>query len=278
MLNHSTDPQPSNALQYANFVQSAYETFTSDETMLNPNLTQYKSFPDGYNLIANIQMSDSFQGAKTLKYYGFIAQSKSSPGSYVVAFRGTVTLTEWWEDFQWGLLAFPWRPNSGNVASGFLDIYNSLQFQLPGSTTIYPVATSPLPPILGNATSLVTVGHSLGSALATIHALDTATRTKMNPNVYTLASPRVGDSGFTTVYNNAVGSNYRIYNWPDIVPNFPKDASDNYQHVKGGYEVDSLEHPLTVKIRVDCFHELSTYQYLLGADPSILGGMEGCGV
>jgi predicted lipase len=81
----------------------------------------------------------------------------------------------------------------------------------------------------------------------------------MDADVYTLASPRVGDKDFATFYNNGITNNYRVYNWPDIVPDFPKDPFDNYQQVKGGQEYDSLDYPFTIVISVDCFHSLFTY-------------------
>ena len=34
-------------------------------------------------------------------------------------------------------------------------------------------------------------------------------------------------------YNAAVGTNYRVYNWPALVPDFLKDPFDNYQFLLG---------------------------------------------
>lgn len=224
-------------------------------------------------------MKDFFGSSTTPKYYGFIAQSNASPTSFVVAFRGTETMEEWWDDLHWGLVPFTSLPNGGYVASGFLDIFNTRTGMFPGSNA----AAAPLPAlktlagagVRDSGLSLVTVGHSLGAALTTLYAGYMAGQENINPKVYTLASPRVGDKTFATAYNSAIAVNYRIYNWPDLVPDFPKDPFDHYQHVKGGYEVDSLDYPTKIKISVECFHSSLTCLFLLRAPQSILGG---CGL
>ncbi len=281
MLKHSTGIQPPLALQFGMFVKAAYDVYDAFPNNLNPSKTDYPWFPDGYDLFLNIQMTDFFGDRKTPKYYGFIAQNNSNPGTFVVAIRGTQSWEEWWDDFHWGLVPFPYLPNGGYVADGFLTIYKTFSVMVPGISSQPALLTDKMnmPGVIGqeSITSVVAVGHSLGSALITLYAADLASIGKINPQVYTLASPRVGDKTFAAAYNKVIATNYRIYNWPDIVPNFPKDPFDNYQHVKGGYEVDSLDYPLTVQISVGCFHSILTYLFLLGAPASILGGYNGCG-
>jgi triacylglycerol lipase len=272
---HSTSVQPPLALAYGQFVQAAYDVYKADPGALNPTQADYPSFPAGYTLMLNIQMND-FVGSENIPaYYGFVAQSTATPGLFVMAVRGTESWQEWWDDFHWGLVPFSYMPNGGNVADGFLDIYETLATTVPGNSmpaALLKDTSNSLGGIsLDAITSLIIVGHSLGGALVTLYAGALAAAGKINPKVYTLASPQVGDAAFVTAYNAAVATSYRIYNWPDLVPNFPKDPFDNYEHVKGGYEVDSLDHPLTVQISLECFHALVTYLFLLGAPPSILG-------
>ncbi|HKS26624.1 MAG TPA: lipase family protein [Pyrinomonadaceae bacterium] len=276
MLIHSTGVQPPNALSYGMFVEAAYQAYAANLNNLNPSQSDYPSFPEGYELYLNVQMTDFFLGNTYPKYYGFIARNTANPGQLVMAIRGTQTWQEWWDDFDWALVPYPYAQSAGKVANGFLKIYKTFAVTVPGSdapATLLENETS-LPE---GTTSIVAVGHSLGSALVTLYALNVAARGALNPTVYTLASPRVGDRSFANAYDNTVATNFRIYNWPDLVPDFPKDPFDNYYHVKGAYEVDSLDHPLTVKMTVDCFHSVLTYLYLLGAPSSILGGWEGCG-
>ncbi|MDQ4070179.1 MAG: lipase family protein [Actinomycetota bacterium] len=274
MLLHTTAVQPARALQYGCFVKAAYDVYAAHPNDLNPSRSQYPEFPEGFELHLNIQMSDFFGDSTTPKYYGFVARNQADRGEFVVAIRGTQTWQEWWDDFHWELVPFRSLANGGNVAEGFMALFETLAFTAPDpSTAPTPVRDE----ALDGATSLVLVGHSLGSALVTLYAADIASAGKVQPKVYTLASPRVGDAAFAAAYNTAVAANYRIYNWPDLVPAFPKDPFDNYQHVKGGYEVDSLCYPETVQISLVCFHSLLTYLFLLGAPASILGGWDGCG-
>lgn len=274
MLTHSTGVMPPLALQYGMFVKAAYDVYAKFPTRLNPSQSDYPSFPSGYKLLKNIQMADFFGGTVTQKYYGFMAQNIANPSAYVTAFRGTQTLEEWWDDFHWGLVPFPYMSNAGNVAYGFLKIYSTMTFTSPGSKSAS--TSKDITRLLGglklnalNAT-MVAVGHSLGAALITLYGLNVVA-TGANPVVYTFASPRVGDTAFANAYDVNVATNYRIVNWPDLVPRFPKDPFDNYKHVKGEYEVDSLDHPLTVMPTIPCFHSLLTYLFLVGAPASILG-------
>jgi hypothetical protein len=262
------------------FVKAAYDVFELDESNLNPSQSQYPSFPSGFKLLANIQLTDFFGSNRTQRYYGFFASSITTPGLLVIAMRGTKTWEEWWDDFHAELVPFPYAPNGGNVAAGFLDLYQSFSIMVPGSTKSKPTVMknkAELPGGIGLAAPNMTVvmtGHSLGAAIVTLYALDVAAGGKLNPTVYTFASPRVGDTQFANTYNSSVATNYRVWNWPDIVPRLPKDPFDNYDQVKGGYEVDSLLHPLTVKMDLGCFHALVTYLFLVGAPASILGSCE----
>ena len=79
---------------------------------------------------------------------------------------------------------------------------------------------------LDNADVYIT-GHSLGGALATIAALDIARKNKLNNpiNLYTFASPRVGDNTFADKFNEFVSKDkikaFRFANSEDIVPKVP---------------------------------------------------------
>ncbi len=275
MLSHTVGHQPPSALQYGLFAQAAYDVYAAQPSNLNPSQSDYPSFPAGYSLILNIQMTDFFEHTTTQRHYGFMAQSIAEPTAFVTAFRGTDDMEEWWDDFHWEPVPFPYMPGGGNVAAGFLDIYKTFSVTLPGSPNAPAKLTDKLSlpgqiDLRGRSVSLVAVGHSLGAALITLYAADVASGGWLNPTVYTLASPRVGDIKFAAAYNSTIATNYRIWNWPDIVPRFPKDPFDNYKHVKGGFEVDSLEHS-EVKLSLECFHYSQTYLFLLGGPASALG-------
>jgi hypothetical protein len=294
MLVHSTVPPsqvtpPPNALEYAQCVNTAYAVFDANESNLNPSLDDYKNvpasaaLPGDYVPFLNIQMTDFFGDSTTPKYYGFFAHSQSE-ATTIIVLRGTQTAEEWWDDFHWEPVPLTFGSNSGNVAYGFLHIYQTMTVTmigtdsapLPLKNVIEQVNVSGSWPGLtqtGNSavqTSYVICAHSLGSALATLLAADFAVSSKINPALYTLASPRTGDVAFANFFDGVVNTSYRIYNWPDVVPRFPKDPLDNYQHVKGGFEVDSLDYN-QVKWTLLCFHSVLTYLFLLGAPASILG-------
>jgi hypothetical protein len=276
MATDSKRALPPDALGFGKLVNTAYNVYGAFPNKLNPSEADYRPFlPDGYQVVLNIQMTDFFDKDKIEKYYGFYALQIKQPGALIVVFRGTETWQEWWDDFDWALVPSPYMSKAGYVANGFLKIYETFSVTSPASdappTLLKDKMSLPGDLNLDESLPLVTVGHSLGGGLSTLYAAEVASRGKTNPTVYTLASPRVGDKAFADAYNATIANNYRVYNWPDLVPKFPKDPVDNYHHVKGGYEVDSLDHPETVEVSVDCFHSILTYLFLIGAPSSILG-------
>ena len=266
---HSTTMDKLKAAYYGLMVNDVYLMYDHDSENINPSLSDYPSFPSGFELLLNIQMTDFFGDEEKVRYYGFIARSKLLPTTLVVAIRGTSDWMEWWDDFHWELVRSTQIPE-GYVAQGFQDIYRTMKFALPGhKDRPFPASEMTQLPngidLCSAKNNLIIVGHSLGSALATLYVADLAWKSQANTNsvVYTLASPRVGDKNFAAAYNKMVATNYRVYNWPDIVPNFPKDPFDHYQHVKGGFEIDSLDFIETIEPTIACFHALGTYIYVL---------------
>ena len=64
-------------------------------------------------------------------------------------------------------------------------------------------------------------GHSLGSALSTLTALDLASNYKYDVSVVTFGSPRVGNKDFREVMEKYVPDNYRIYFPDDPIVSIP---------------------------------------------------------
>ena len=267
--------QSSAFLNYAYFVKAAYDLFETYPTLLNPSQSQYPSFPTGYKLVFNIQMTDFFGNIKETEYYGFVAQSQSNPANYVLAIRGTKTYVEWWDDFHITPVPYPFAPNAGKVATGFLDLYETMRMTIPGSNDApVPLRQSTLPAAQSNyslaaAGSLIVTGHSLGSSLATLYATELAgSNSGTNIQLYTFASPRVGDVDFVRYFDSKNITSYRIYNEPDIVPTVP--FGFGYTQIPAGISIDSLLYP-KVKWNLGCFHALVTYMYVLGGPVSLLG-------
>ena len=125
----------------------------------------------------------------------------------MVALRGTASAVEWWDDLHWGLVPFAQVSSGGKVAQGFLDIYNTFGTMAPGqqqsslasSTFAADVAqavAAGLAADLDPALPTVVCGHSLGGALATLLVADVTANTRLTPQAWTFASPRVGDATF----------------------------------------------------------------------------------
>lgn len=250
------------AVKYGLFVQAAYEMYDLNPT--NPNPPPGPNFPKGYMLGWTIQMTEFFGGRKQRLFYGFLAQSKADPNEIVVALRGTRTKMEWWDDFHWELTSCQLCGGAGNVAAGFLDIYKTLG----GTPASGSGESRPLPEVLSllhgppPIHKVIVTGHSLGAALITLFALDSACQGSANPTVYTFASPRVGDTAFATKFQEKIGTSYRVWNYWDEVTYWPKNFpwADQFQHVKGGYEINSWD---KVHLSLSCNHALNSYLYIL---------------
>jgi hypothetical protein len=269
----------SKALYYAQFVSTAVAYYKSTKDLPNPvkspTQSQYTDFPSGYTLVANILMKDFF-GLFDPVYFGFIASDNANPTNIVVAIRGTQGTPEWVDDFQTALTPCPFAPNAGNVETGFLDLYRSLDLWTPGgkSKVINLAETAS-----NDSNSLVNldkykqvtmIGHSLGSSLVTLYGLDMAANNKNKEVViYTLASPSTGDQAFVDYYNSVITESYRIYNKQDVVPKSLHFLNPKYEQVSQGIELDSNKYP-EIKPNIGCWHSLYTYLFLLGAPASIL--------
>jgi triacylglycerol lipase len=259
---------PATAVTYGPFVQAAEHQYTVDPNQLSP--AAITNMPAGYALVRTIQMSDFFGGQESRAFYGFVAVG-GDPKTAVVAIRGTATTMEWWDDFHWDLTPFTQVSDGGKVAQGFYDIYNTFGTMPPGETQdpgasgnfaaeVAQAAADGLAADLDPALPVVVSGHSLGGALATLLVADLTANTKLKPQAWTFASPKVGDSVFAARYGGLSTVSWRIYNQVDVVPYFPVDFVDNYQPVNAGYAVNSLG---KAKWSLGCAHSLNTYMHML---------------
>jgi len=250
------------------FVQFAYEMF--DEGGLQPPPAQGIA-DSGYDLVYHVDATDSlfpdFKAAK--RFYGYIAAAKNNPGNLILAIRGTRGLQEWLLDFLALPVPFTPAPKKGLVALGFLSIFNSFELvDLAGRTTTLNGAITQL-----NAAhqieTLTIIGHSLGSALATLAAAELAflnvAGVKNKLTLYPFASPRVGLLNFAKSFDKAVPACVRIWNVLDIVPQAPPFP---YIHVRGlGEPIIQTEEQLQrLAVNPRCEHILPDYLWLLDAD------------
>jgi len=187
---------------------------------------------------------------------GIIAQNAADPTDIVIAIRGTVGIWEWLQDAKFGMRAFTNVPGAGCTEDGFTDMYDSFSLTTGVSAGFLKDVTATIP---GNS-KVTIVGHSLGSAIATLLALDMSANTTLPVVLYTLASPRVGDLSFHNIFNHMVPNAYRVANRLDAVPNTPPPLL--YFHV--GDDTELLP-PSNMKLDLLCEHELTNYHAMLAA-------------
>lgn len=142
-----------------------------------------------------------------------------------IAFRGSANIQNWIDNIQISKIS-PYNDTSIEVSKGFYKAYN----------TIKPELFDNLPSLVDkyNTRRLLITGHSLGAAMATLMSYDIIT---MFPTyellyVFTFGSPRVGNSAFSSSFNNYSKriTHYRVTHYHDIVPHVPEEFL-GYLHV-----------------------------------------------
>lgn len=257
---------PTVAARYGVFVEYAYQMFAALERAGDPgNLTP--PTPAGFTtttdttIVAYLSALDTFITGER-RFYGFMARGVSSPNHLVIAIRGTADFTEWFDDFEIWPVAFAPIPAAGSVEHGFYELFASMQALDPAGQ---PLGLYGLPALAGAALPTITiVGHSLGSAIATMFALAALNE---NPDLtplttlYTLASPALGDDRFADYFNAHVPLSQRVWNTADIVP-----RALNWFYTQVDQDGDSITPPAEVRATWACEHALTTYLWLL--DPT----------
>jgi len=214
-----------------------------------------------YNVLKTIYANDlatdlnpnrpQIEGYKTM---GIIAQNAADDADIYIAVRGTEGIWEWIQDCKFLPRPFPNVPGSGLTEDGFTVMYLSFSLTPSPSTTFLKDVVPLLP-----SNAMVTIaGHSLGSALATLLALDMAVNTNLPTILYTLASPRVGDLSFHNLFEHVVQNTYRIANRLDVVTKTPPPLF--YFHV--GDETELIPDKM-MKFDLLCEHHLGSYFNML---------------
>jgi triacylglycerol lipase len=255
-------------IYWGRFVQIAYEMYASNPVSPAPP----SKFPEGWRLAANVTMYPHIKSFSKQEFAGFMAQSLDDPHHQLFAFRGTASRLDWLADFQFRLEPFDEVPGGSKTERGFSDLYRSMTISLPPSPSSAKLGSRAMPmreylERLPPKTRLTVTGHSLGGALATLHAFVSASLYH-EVQLVTFASPRVGDETFIQCFHNMCINNTRIYNHPDIVPKVPPEVI-GYEHVNPSVGINSNVYP--IKHSVDCFHSLNTYLYVMGADGIDIG-------
>lgn len=274
------DFDPHLAVEYGSLIKVSYGMFAAADAPFTPPAPM----PAGFEFVARIIMTDSFRKKEYPEVYGLIAKRTTKPNTFVLAIRGTDDRVEWWEDLK-AAIAIP-VSGLGRIGDGFENIFKTMQvIGADGKpTTQYGSADfteqvaatvknhTPSGKLLSETTEddpavfqIEVIGHSLGSALATLYVARNANSKKVQtPILYTFASPRVGNWAFVRFVNKLGINSWRIENPSDAVPGLPPIPF--FFHVNNNERVLSLP---PVWDGVFCHHDYNTYLYLLTRKYSI---------
>jgi len=161
-------------------------------------------------------------------YFGFVLSSKNHN---IIVFRGTQRTVEWVLNIN-----AVYAINDRKVASL---LYGAIH---PGFSTIYSnisAQTLEAAKKLNPSVPCYISGHSLGAAIATLAAIDIAVnipRLQKQVQLYTYASPRVGDRVFAREHNRVVPNSYRVVNLADAITLVPFTVFFKTEYVHVGEE------------------------------------------
>lgn len=149
----------------------------------------------------------------------------------VVAFRGSVTDINWFEDFK----------VDKDPYAGLIGTCTDCEVHTGFQTSWHEAASDVLPQVWTQAAAfpnytVVVVGHSLGGAVAALCAYDIASAGNVTVHLYTYGEPRVGNdkwaAAFDSIFgvqNNQPSRAKRVTHDNDPVPLLPYE-SFGYQH------------------------------------------------
>lgn len=243
----------------------AMDMHVSDRASLAPapdtRLTDWK-------IVGYITATDSvFRAFKSMAvggtvYYGYLVQSIANPDSFVAVIRGTDGIVEWIEDAEFASVD---HPTAGKVEAGFFGIYGSMQYRPIGVGNIAPM---PIPAARGIANavgqgSVMVIGHSLGSALATYLTFDLAHPMKLDKRVRGcfFASPRPGNADFAKAFAERV-SEYSVFDYTlDVVPRIP--MGPDYCDLLNATYLEPHAIQARIGFSLDCHHHIVCYCSML---------------
>lgn len=179
-----------------------------------------------------VHTMETFADAGKSDISGLLAHDVTTR-TIVLAFRGTVTLRNMLTNL--AVKQMPWEDvcKECTVHTGFHHAYWNLRKSVVDSVK---KLTEENPDY-----SLVTVGYSLGGALATIAAADLRQQ-GLNATLYTYGAPRVGNPAFAQSVSRS-GVNYRVTNLDDPIPMVPP-VTMGFAHVEPEFHITKDGHPV----------------------------------
>ena len=242
-------------LQLGQLVDSAYTLFHDNPSNPSPAAPALA----GFKPLANLTGRDDLKSSKR-EFYGHLLEPQSIPNSLIISVRGTSDTQEWLDDIKFEHRRFSDDPQFGHVELGFKEIYQS--FIISDFGSVDGISLEQYLQRRPDLTHVTLVGHSLGSSLATLLALNIKLkRPDIHVRLLTFASPRTGDNQFSDAFQRHIPNSLRIVNKPDLVPRVPPRAF-KFLHVWHESEINSK--PFShIKNSVACYHSLNTYLHVL---------------
>ncbi|CAK9145947.1 unnamed protein product [Ilex paraguariensis] len=229
--------------------------------------------------------------SKDSNWMGFIGVSDDNESrrigrrDIVVAWRGTVSPSEWYEDFQRKL--DPIGHVEAKVEHEFLSIYKSksesTRYNKSSASEQVMKEVKRLVQFYnarGEEVSLTITGHSLGGALALLSAYEAASSLPgLHVSIISFGAPRVGNIAFRDELHQMGVKTLRVVAKQDLVPRMPglvfneslqkfDDITGTldwvYTHVGAELKLDVWSSPyLKREFNVSGFHMLETYLHLV---------------
>nr|GME11072.1 phospholipase A1-II 4-like [Ipomoea batatas] len=202
----------------------------------------------------------------------------------VVVWRGTIRLSEAITDITFTFVNAPliFGQNSNPLLHrGFYDMYSiSIQdSQLNGLSArdqIREEVARLVELYKDEEISITVTGHSLGSSMATLNAIDLAANPINNNKdilvtAFLYASPKVGDENFKNAFSNQ--QNLRALRISDVNDPVPTQPSIPYVDVGVGLVIESKKSHY-LKLEVLGYHDLMLYMHGIDGYQGSLGGFE----
>ncbi|KAI9198207.1 hypothetical protein LWI28_011853 [Acer negundo] len=301
-------------LKYGEFAQATYDAFDFDSFSEYCGSCRYncsKIFEklgldkNGYKVykyiyaMSHIDMPQWLQRSrlgdtwdKYSNWMGFLAVSDDEETrrigrrDIVVAWRGTVASSEWYQDFQ--IKLEPIGDADAKVEHGFHTIYTSkcdfTRYNKSSASEQVMKEVSSLVQIYrekGEEVSVTITGHSLGGALALLNAYEVAATIPGLPiSVISFGAPRVGNNVFREELHRMGVKTLRVVVKQDLVPRMPpgdvfNESLQVFDEIKGRldwvYTHVGVELKLNIRsspylkrgINLLGFHSQETYLHLV---------------
>ena len=204
-----------------------------------------------------------------------VFQSKTNTNEWLLAFKGSATIWDWWEDFKFDFADFPFFNNNKKKSNlqteqGFKDIYTTVVSSQIGSLQhqLFDFVNN------DNPRQLIIAGHSLGSALAEMFTYDLlkcgGDLIPKQISHINYACPKVFNYYSALDFRSLLNANFtvlRIVNQHDLVPKLPEIGEEQisfcYYHATDYFLMDFWEKYESLPDHFYVYHSIVNYKNVL---------------